>query len=184
MNKLTKKGAFVTLFSLGGLGALLTWSAPASASVPFSVDANYAQPLLVEDATHGFGGQLRLGSRLDLKILTLDSEIVAGGVAFYDANGDPAAQSYHGLLGPRIGILWGLRPSVFAHLGVGHTNFVTANSQTSLAGDLGLALDITFLPVIDIGGQAAWNFVAGDAWSPQTQYLTAGLHITFVTKDD
>lgn len=184
MKKLTKKMAFSTALSLGAVGALLTWSAPVLASVPFAVDANYAQPLLVEDATHGFGGQLRLGSRLDLKILTLDSEIVAGGVAFYDANGDPAAQSFHGLLGPRLGILWGLRPSVFSHLGIGHTNFERANSQTSLAGDLGLALDITFLPVIDIGGQAAWNFVAGDSSSPQTQYLTAGLHITFVGKDD
>lgn len=152
--------------------------------MPFSVDANYAQPILVEDATHGYGGQLRFGPRLDLKILTLDSEIVAGGVAFYDERGDPAAQSFHGLLGPRLGILWGIRPSVFSHLGIGHTNFVAASSQTSLAGDVGLALDITFLPVIDIGAQAAWNFVAGDQLSPQTQYLTAGLHITFFTEDD
>ena len=175
------KSALSCLFSLG---ALLAWPAQVQAKVPLSVDVNYANPLFVEDATHGWGGQLRFGPRLDLKILTLDSEIVAGGVAFYDAYGDPAAQSYHGLLGPRLGILWGLRPSIFSHLGVGHTNFVTANSQTSLAGDLGLALDITFLPAIDIGGQAAWNFVTGDASSPQTQYHTAGLHITFFAKDD
>lgn len=36
----------------------------------------------------------------------------------------------------------------------------------------------------NIGGQAAWNFVAGDTRSPQTQYLTAGVHITFFAKDD
>lgn len=184
MKKLIRKTGFSAALSLWGLGAFLTWSEPSHASVPFSVDANYAKPLLVDNATYGFGGQLRFGPRLDLKILTLDSEIVAGGVGFYDANGDPAAQSFHGLLGPRLGILWGLRPSVYSHLGIGHTNFEMANSQTSLAGDLGLALDITFLPVIDIGGQAAWNFVAGDTQSPQTQYLTAGVHITFFAKDD
>jgi hypothetical protein len=170
--------------ALAAACAVLFETEKARAEVPFSVDANYAKPLDVGDATHGFGGQLRFGPRLDLKLITLDSEIVAGGVAFYDAQGDPAAQSYHGLLGPRLGILWGLRPSVFSHLGVGHTRFAPDQNQTSLAGDLGLALDITFLPVIDIGGQAAWNFVAGDGTSPQTQYLTAGLHITFFTSDD
>lgn len=165
--------------------ASVVWWIPveAEASVPFSIDANYAEPLNIEGATHGFGGQLRFGPRLDLKVLTLDSEIVAGGVGFYDENGSAAAQSYHGLLGPRLGILWGVRPSVYSHLGIGHTVFETADNQTSLAGDLGVALDLTFFPFVDVGAQAAWNFVAGDESAPSTQYLTAGLHITFVGGD-
>jgi hypothetical protein len=183
--KAQSKHLITGCLALGALATTLTGAKTALADIPVSIDVNYANALLVDDATHGWGGQLRFGPRLDLKILTLDSEIVAGGVAFYDANGADAAQSFHGLLGPRLGILWGIRPSVYSHLGIGHTNFINANNQTSLAGDLGVALDITFLPVIDIGGQAAWNFVAGDASSPQTQYLTVGLHITFfANKDD
>jgi hypothetical protein len=173
-----------SMFFTGALASVVFGFIPeARASVPFSVDVNYAEPLNIEGATHGWGGQLRVGPRLDLKVITIDSELVAGGVGFYDAYGSPAGQSYHGLLGPRLGLLWGVRPSVFSHLGVGHTVFEAAESQTSLAGDLGFALDLTFFPFVDVGAQAAWNFVAGDQNAPSTQYLTAGLHISFVGKD-
>ncbi len=160
------------------------WLTPeAGAAVPVSFDVNYAEPIEFDGASHGWGGQFRFGPRLDLKVLTLDSEVVAGGVGFFDGNGSSAGQSYHGMLGPRLGLLWGVRPSIYSHLGIGHTVFEAAENQTSLAGDLGLALDLTFFPFVDVGAQAAWNFVAGDQSAPTTQYLTAGLHLTFVGGD-
>jgi hypothetical protein len=158
----------------------LTLSSNAHASTPLSVDINYAEPIAQDNTNSGLGGQLRFGPRLDLKILTLDSEIVAG-AHFFDGAASPNV--YQGMLGPRLGILWGLRPSVFGHLGVGHVAFPELQDRTNLAGDLGVALDLTFLPVIDIGAHGTWNFVAGNNDWDGMQFVTIGAHITFLAKD-
>ena len=160
--------------------AVFTQTGEASAQTPLSVDVNYAEPLLPEDGRSGYGGQLRFGPRLDLKILTLDSELVAG-AHFFD--GASSANAYQGMLGPRLGILWGIRPSVFGHLGVGHVAFANAQNRTNLAGDLGVALDLTFLPVIDIGAHGSWNFIAGSSEWEGHQFMTVGAHVTFLAKD-
>jgi hypothetical protein len=144
------------------------------------VDINYAEPILPEDSRVGYGGQLRFGPRLDLKILTLDSEIVAG-AHFFDGASSPNA--YQGMLGPRLGLLWGIRPSVFGHLGLGHVAFPDTQDRTNLAGDLGLALDLTFLPVVDIGAHGSWNFIAGNSEWEGHQFVTLGAHVTFLAKD-
>lgn len=151
------------------------------AKVPVSIDADYAEPLMQGDDTVGYGGNLRFGPRLDLKIITLDSEIVAG-MHFFDGTSSPNV--YQGMLGPRLGILWGLRPSVFGHMGVGHVVLRDAVNRTGLTGDLGVALDLTVLPLFDIGAHSAWNFVAGNSSWDGYSFVTIGAHLTFVGTED
>ena len=65
-----------------------------------------------------------------------------------------AAHSFLSCLRPeRIGIDFGLEPSVFAHAGIGHFE-ITSDAHTSLGYDVGAALDPTLLPVISFGPHA------------------------------
>jgi hypothetical protein len=78
-----------------------------------------------------------------------------------------------------------IRPSVFAHVGVGHLRYdvpITGDREgrTNVTGDAGLALDFTLIPLLDLGVHGAYNVLAGGENSDSFSWLQAGVHATFV----
>jgi hypothetical protein len=165
-------------------GAVVAWPRTAAADTVFGVDLNFNDGISGNDATAGAGVDLYFGPRLDLAILTLTTELSGG---FHDFGGELDPAVYRLMAGGRLGIGAIIRPSIFAHLGVGHLRFDEPvgdgrDGRTDLAGDLGAALDFTILPLVDLGVQASYNVVTGG--EEPFEWLQAGVHVTFVLDGD
>jgi hypothetical protein len=118
--------------------------------------------------------------------LTLTTEVSAG---FHDFGGDLDPTVYRAMGGGAIGIGAIIRPSVFAHIGVGHLRFDDPFAddragRTNITADLGAALDFTILPLVDLGIHGSYNVLAGDDDYDAFEWLQAGAHITFVLDGD
>jgi hypothetical protein len=162
--------------------AFFAWPQTAAAETVVGVDLNFNDSLVGEDAGNGAGVDVYFGPRLDLAILTLTTELSGG---YHDFAGELDPTVYRVLAGGRLGIGVIIRPSVFAHIGVGHLRFDDRfgdgrDGRTNLAGDVGAALDFTVLPLVDIGIQGSYNTIAGDDDNEPFEWLQAGAHITFV----
>ena len=84
--------------------------------------------------------------------------------------------SFAGLAGGRATIGKVIEPGVFAHVGAGHAN-LPGDDLTGLALDLGLTLDLTLIPAVDLGVHGAYDAVA---WGDQGtfDYYRLGAHIS------
>jgi hypothetical protein len=157
------------------------WPRSAAAETVVGVDLNFNDAMAGDDASSGAGVDLYFGPRLDLAILTLTTELSAG---FHDFGGPLDPTAYRAMAGGRLGVGVIIRPSVFAHVGVGHLRFDRFDDErdgrTNLAGDLGAALDFTLLPLVDLGVQGSYNVIAGDDDNEEFEWLQAGVHVTFV----
>lgn len=161
---------------------LVAWPQTASADTVVGVDLNFNDSLAGEDSGNGAGVDLYFGPRLDLAILTLTTELSGG---FHDFAGELDSTVYRLMAGGRLGVGVIIRPSVFAHIGVGHLRFDEPfgdgrDGRTNLAGDVGAALDFTVLPLVDIGVQGSYNTIAGNDDTEAFEWLQAGVHVTFV----
>lgn len=172
--------------AVAGALALAGWLAPTAAHAQnqFSADVEAAFPANTgHDA--GWGAGVRFGHEWDLVILSLTPEIGANYHAF---GGAPEAESFAVVGGGRIGIGFVLEPSAFLHAGIGHVGYDRRIgedvSHTSMAYEMGLALDFTALPVVDIGAHAALAGIAGDEDVDAFSWLAVGGHLTFVFGDD
>ena len=160
----------------------LAWPSTAAAETTVGVDLALNDSIAGDDVGSGAGVDIIVGPRLNLAILTLTTELSAG---FHDFGGafDPAV--YRGMVGGRLGIGVVIRPSVFAHIGAGHLRYDDPfgdgrDGRTNVATDVGAALDFTVLPLVDLGIQGSYNFIAGtDVYEP-FEWLQAGAHVTFV----
>ena len=175
----------LSLAAVAAASTLIAWPRTAAAETVVGVDLNFNDSLVGDDAGNGAGVDVYFGPRLDLAILTLTTELSGG---FHDFAGELDPTVYRGLAGGRLGIGVIIRPSVFAHVGVGHLRFDDPfgdrDGRTNLAGDLGAALDFTVLPLVDLGVQASYNVIAGDDDNDPFEWLQAGAHITFVLDGD
>lgn len=142
-----------------------------------AVDFDYAGALSNDYIDKGGGGALRIGSELDLFLVTLIPELSLGYHSF-GGDEDYDATTFAGMLGGRIRFLKILEPGIFAHAGVGRLGGY--DPHTGLAFDAGLTLDFTLLPLIDLGVHAAWNRVFGDKDHDGLSYGTAGFHVALV----
>jgi hypothetical protein len=166
--------------------ALIALPGSAAAETVVGVDLNFNDSVIGDEATNGAGVDVFFGPRLDLAILTLTTEISGG---FHDFGGDLDPTVYRAMAGGSVGIGVIIRPSVFAHIGVGHLRFDDPFSQdragrTNLTADLGAALDFTILPLVDLGIHGSYNVLAGDDDNDPFEWLQAGAHITFVLDGD
>lgn len=178
---LPRLGACLAATGLVVLALPGTAAADATRTV-IGVNLNFNDSIVGEEATNGAGVDLYFGPRLDLAILTLTTEIKAG---YHDFGGALDPTVYRGMVGGSLGIGAIIRPSVFAHLGVGHLRFddpfgLDREGRTHLTTDVGAALDITILPLIDIGVHGSYNVLAGDDDYDSFDWLQAGAHVTFV----
>jgi len=145
-------------------------------SLMLALDLDYAAALTNENLVDtGGGGALRIGSELDLFLVSLIPELTLDYHAF---SGPWDARTYSGKLGGRIRFLKIVEPGVFAHAGVGRIE--GDDPHTGFAFDAGLTLDLTILPLIDLGLHAAWNRVFGGESHPGLSYATFGAHVALV----
>lgn len=172
------RGLRSTLFSLALFLAALFASRSASAQNQVSVDAEAAFPGN-DGHDPGWGVGARFGHKWDLVLVSLTPEV---GVNYHNFSGAPEASAFAAVAGGRISIGAILQPSAFIHAGIGHVGYdravVADYSRTSLAYEGGLALDLTILPVIDIGAHATLAGITGDADEDGFSWLAVGGHVS------
>jgi hypothetical protein len=144
-------------------------------SLRLTGDFDYAGELSGREAGIGGGGGLRAGAQLDLVVATL---IVEGGGSFHDFGGNDEVSVWRGIVGGEVRIGAILEPGLFAHVGVGRLS--GAGELTAPAVDVGLALDLTLIPLVDLGAHVAYNALLGDEEHAGFSWLTAGLHAALV----
>jgi hypothetical protein len=181
----SRRALAAPVFSLITLVACLLSAEPAAAQNRFSIDGEAAFPTNEAHDT-GWGVGARFGHEWDLVLIAITPEI---GFNYHAFGGPPEAETFAVLAGGRVGIDFVLAPSAFLHAGVGHFGYDTTPgevSQTSIAYEMGLALDFTLLPVIDLGVHAAYAGVGGDPDNDidTFDWLAVGGHVSFVFGGD
>ncbi len=123
----------------------------------------------------GGGGALRLGQEFDLFLVSLTPELGGGYHAF---GGHDETRLYSGFIGGRLAIGKIVEPSIFGHVGVGHTNGL--ETRTAPIMDAGLAIDLTLLPLIDLGFHAAYNAMLPRNDGSALKFVTLGAQAALV----
>jgi len=128
----------------------------------------------------GFG--IRLGPRLHVPFLVTAPEI---GVNYLHLAGDRAPTLYRGTAGLRIGVGEILRPGVFGHLGIGRLDGVDGSqgadrTRTAFTWDAGVSLDVTFIPIVDVGAHASWGSILAPNAGSEFGWLMLGLHAAVI----
>ena len=133
-------------------------------------DLNYADGLESELGS-GFGGAVRFGREYDVLLLSLTPELMATLHTF----SKPDALQFAGMAGGRATLGKVIEPGVFAHVGAGHVDPARTDSLTGFAFDVGLTLDLTVIPAVDLGVHGAYDSVS---WENATlDWYTVGAHI-------
>lgn len=138
------------------------------------VDLDYVFAATLDSINAGGGGALRVGSELDLMVVTLIPE---GYFSYHTFDGSDL-DVMSGRLGGRLRIGKIVEPGIFAHVGVAHVDGVAEYTAPALDG--GVTLDVTVIPLIDIGVHAAYDAVLRTAGSPPFSHATFGLHAALV----
>jgi hypothetical protein len=152
----------------------------ARADTAIAVDFEARVPLDLDNVSSAPAFGIRLGQQLHLPLITLTPEIGFNWGAFGDG-----PTIYRGILGGRVGIGEILRFGVSAHFGLGHFSWEFAGEEASRTGltlDGGLFLDLTVLPLLDIGVHIAYGRMAGDTDEgvEPIQWLAFGLHAALI----
>lgn len=154
--------------------AVLFAPRPAAAqSLRITGDLDYTVDLSARELGGGAGGGLRAGAQLDLVAVTL---ILEGGGSFHDFGED--TEVTRGILGGEIRVGKLIEPGLFAHVGVGRLSGPAAYTAPTV--DVGLALDLTLLPLIDVGAHVAYVALLGSLADEDFSYVLAGLHAALV----
>lgn len=168
------------LTPLTTLAGTLAIAPPARADFMLGADIDIAPPLVGGDAVDvggGFAG--RLGAQFGAPMITLTPELVG---SYHSFGGDAHARVYRGEAGLRLGIGEIIRPGVYSHIGVGRVNANAAYQaleRTAFGFDVGGLLDITPIPIIDVGIHAGYNRLFGNA-EEDFKWVTVGAHLDLV----
>ncbi len=166
-----RPGTIGLALALGAVGVLTPSLASAQNQLSFDAGAVFPSASGSDD---GWGLGMRFGHDWDLLLLSITPEI---GLRYNNFSGPADATTFAVFGGGRVGINFVLKPSVFAHAGVGHLS--GAMSQTSLAYDVGAAVDLTLIPVVDFGPHVLLAGIAGDENTEAFSWLEIGGHLTF-----
>ena len=149
------------LAPIGLLLALAVSSDARAQSLRISGDLDYAAEISGYEAGTGGGGGLRIGSQLDLVVLTL---ILEGGGSYHAFSADDDPNVWRAIVGGEVRIGKILEPGLFAHVGVGH-----------LSGDGAFTA-----PAVDVGAHVAYDALLGNDERDGFGWITAGLHAALV----
>jgi hypothetical protein len=141
-----------------------------------ALDMDYSAALAPSEIDQGGGAGLRIGIERDFFLVTLIPEL-SFDAHHFNANSVDNATISSAKLGGRIRFLKIVEPGIFAHAGLGHIGGDRTYEHTGIAFDAGFTLDLTILPLIDIGLHTAWNHIFG---SDDISYATAGAHLALV----
>jgi hypothetical protein len=150
-----------------------TRNADAKSGTSIGVDLDYTNGIDEPAVSGGTGFNGRLGYKLDLVMLQLTPEI---GGAYHTFAGDAGAKLSQFIVGGRVSFLKVLEPGVYAHLGYGHLSGNIGDGRSAATVDAGVTLDLTILPLVDIGVHGGYNGMlkSGDYQAFDTYVL--GLH--------
>ena len=184
-----KSEVVTTPFFRSGLSALLgsatllvtLLGAPSTqAKTAIGLDLDYAVPI-DSDVNSGGGFAIRVGQQFHPPLIVLVPELVFASHSF----SDDGPTVYEGLAGLRFGLGEVIRPGVFAHLGIGRTTGWA--KDTGFSYDGGAFLDLTILPLLDLGVHGAYNRMnLGDVRLPNNesvaalQWITLGVHAALI----
>jgi hypothetical protein len=163
-----------TSFAL--LGFAPTAKAHDATKTQLALDLDFAHPLAESSVDAGGGGALRLGQQLDLVALSLTGEF---GLGYHSFGGAASPRDYALFAGGRIAIGKFLEPGAFIHVGASRqVNDFTSSWAPMM--DLGLALDLTLFPLVDLGvhGSYVHRFATADAGT--FRYVVVGPHVALL----
>lgn len=141
-----------------------------------ALDMDYSAALEHSEIDQGGGAGLRVGFERDLFLVSLIPEVQLD-FHHFNANTPDNATISAAKIGGRIRFLKIIEPGIFAHAGLGHVGGDRVYEHTGIAFDAGFTLDLTILPLIDIGLHTAWNHIFG---TEDVSYATAGAHLALV----
>ncbi len=158
---------------LAGAAGLALTLAPtrAQAGPKLGAELDFALPVSTPSTTAGGGGSARVGYDLSLGVVHLMPEVGAG---FHKFGGAASTSVFRGFAGARAGFGAVVRFDGFAHVGYGSLAASGGAVGTPML-DLGLTIDFTLLPVLDLGIHSSYNTALGDA--AKLQWLGLGAHV-------
>lgn len=166
------------LFGFFGAATLMV-TAPAFAEgrgkTHIAVDFDFTTAIDDKATDSGGGGQLRLGQKYDLLLVSLTPELGGG---YHGFGGTSDAKLYSGFIGGRLGVGKIIEPSVFGHVGLGRLEGVVPRTAPIL--DAGVAIDLTLLPLIDLGLHGAYNVMMPKDDGTALKFVTLGAHAALV----
>jgi len=148
-------------------------SAQAKSGTAIGVDLDYSNGVEETDVAGGTGFNVRLGYKLDLAVVQLTPEI---GGAYHTFAGDAGAKLSQGIVGGRLSFLKVLEPGIYAHLGYGHLSGRIGDGHSAATADAGVTLDLTILPLIDVGVHGGYNGMLKSGDYPAFDSYVLGLH--------
>jgi hypothetical protein len=149
---------------------------PASAGPSFGFDPDLAFPIDSPGNTGG-GFVARLGYELHLPLITSTPEI---GFSYEGFGGDFGPSIYRGIVGARVGFGEVFRIGPLAHVGYGHLVPPHAPNADGFTWDVGGFIDLTLIPILNIGVHVVYNSLAANHTSSAYNYLTTGLDLGLV----
>jgi hypothetical protein len=167
------------LLACAALIALALVPNPARADFLVGVDVDGVEPF-EDGAAFGGGFGLRLGAQFHVPLIALTPELAFTYAKFGDDYG-PAI--YRGMIGGRAAIGEIIRIGVYGHIGLGSFDVDVDDadpSGTDVTYDVGLALDFTLIPFLNLGVHAAYNSFGEDDQRDAFEWLTTGAHVEFV----
>ena len=156
-------------------GALLlsAHDARAKSGTSIGVDIDYTNGINEPAVSGGTGFNGRLGYKLDLAVVQLTPEIGGG---YHTFTGDAGAKLSQGIVGGRLQFLKVLEPGIYAHLGYGHLAISGTEGYSGATADAGVTLDLTLLPLVDIGVHAGYNGLMKSGDRPAFDTYVLGFH--------
>lgn len=148
----------IGLISIASALILASLSSRARAETRLALDLDFATAIDERGIDAGTGGAIRLGQELDLAILSLTPEV---GGSYHTFAGFLDASHYSGFVGGRVGFGKVIEPGAFAHIGIGRLSGA-GGGDTGPAFDVGVYLDFTLLPILDLGVHAAYDVLLLD----------------------
>ena len=150
--------------------------AHASSGTAIGVDLDYAHGFQEPFVGSGTGFNVRLGYKLDLLVLQLTPE-VGGAYHTFGAgsDGNANAKFSQAIVGGRLAFGKILEPGVYAHLGYGHVGG-DGDGFSGATIDGGLTLDLTILPLIDLGIHGGYNGMLASGSRDAFDTYVLGVH--------
>jgi hypothetical protein len=112
-----------------------------------------------------------------LLVLQLTPEI---GGAYHTFSGAASPKFSQGIVGGRLQFGKVLEPGMYAHLGYGHLSGAVGDGYSGASVDAGVTLDLTLLPLIDVGAHVGYNGLLKSGGHDAFDSYVVGLHAALI----